>query len=63
MKKMMIGVLSALMLAGALCAAGDVTSFTTLHSVAVASESSSPFAIMSPPDCSSGDSTSPSTQF
>lgn len=65
MKKITIGALAALMLAGALSAANDATSIISLHSVAVVGEGTSPFPIPSvmSPDAPNGDTTSLGTQF
>ncbi|HUI85012.1 MAG TPA: hypothetical protein VL240_12355 [Candidatus Binatia bacterium] len=46
MKKVIIAILAALMLAGALSAVSGSTSVNTLHSVAIVGEGSSPFPVV-----------------
>lgn len=63
MKKLTIAALATLMLAGALSAVGDATSFSSLHSAVVVGEGSSPFPVMLSPDSNVNETGPINTQF
>lgn len=63
MKKTMIAALSALMLAGALCAVSDTASINSLPPLAVVGEGSSPFPVLLAATVPNGKSVSSDPQF